>query len=181
MGTVLTDIRGQRFVDTKVRGDGLTALVVDASLTVSDIEIGAVELKDANSETRVNVVAVGSQNAVLIKDVSEYQKQKINNFGSSNVGPGATATLATYTVPTNKQFTYTGGIVGGTAEGEFTFDINTITLALVRNSGSNPTIQVQFLEPPDASAGSIIDLKVTNNSNKTRSFESTLSGYIIDV
>jgi len=154
-------------------------LPVNASLVVEDIQIGAVELKDGDSNTRVDVETVGSYNAVLSQDVVEFQKQKVNNFGSASVAPGATVTLVTLTVPATKRFVYRGGIVGGNDHGKFEFQINSITQATVRNSGSNPTIQVTFIEPPEASTGSVVDLNVTNNSNKTKSFEATLSGYII--
>lgn len=147
----------------------------------SDIEIGAVEIKDSNTDTRVDVEPVGPYNAILTKDITEFQKQKINNFGTATVAPSATITLATYTVPVGKRFIYSGGIVGGTEVGEFYFDINANTQALVRNSGSNPTIQVRFIEAPEASGGSTVDLKVKNISNKTRTYEANLSGYIVDV
>jgi len=162
--------------DVLTRDDGINALAVDIR---GDIQIGAVELKDGNTDTRVDVENVGSYNAVMAMDVVNYQKQKINIFGSSLVAPGVTVTLATYTVPVGKTFTYSGGIVGGKSMGSFEFVINSITNALVRNSGSNPTIQVKFIEPPEASGNSIIDLRVTNDGDLARQFEATLSGFII--
>jgi len=156
-------------------------LPVEASIIVEDIEIGAIEIKDASTNDRTNVINVGTKNALLVKDITDQQKQKINNFGSANVAPSATVTLATYTVPGGKRFIFTGGIVGGNEIGEFYFMIDVNTIALIRNSGSNPTIVAKLVEQPEASAGSTIDIKVINISNKTRSYEATLNGYLIDV
>lgn len=178
MANVLTNIRGTKYADVVTRDDGIDALAVDMR---GDFQIGAVELKDRDSNTRADIETIGNYNGLLVKDVTEFQKQKLNNFGSASVSPGATITLATYNVPAGKRFVYSGGIVGGTEQGEFTFDINLVTQALIRNSGSNPTIQVKFIEPPEASAGAVIELKVKNISNKTRSFEATLSGFLTDV
>ncbi len=53
MATVLTDIKGERFVDTVLRTDGRNALCVDMR---ADVQIGAVEIKDRDSDDRCDVV-----------------------------------------------------------------------------------------------------------------------------
>jgi hypothetical protein len=150
------------------------------SIDPGDIEIGAVEIKDHNSETRLDVEAVSDYNAIMVRDVVEFQKAKVNVFGSTSITPAATVTLATYTVPAGKIFVLTGGIVGGRMHGEFEFEVGGSTVAVVRNSGSNPTIQVKFFEPPEASASTVINIKATNDGHQTRPFEATLSGYTIN-
>ena len=149
-------------------------------LEVSDIQIGAVEIKDGDSDTRADVAEVGGNNGLVVQNAIDQAKSKVNIFGSTTVSPGVTVTLATYTVPVGKAFTFTGGIVGGTANGEFHFEIAGSDIAVYRNSGSNPSCQLRFVEPPTATAGSIINIKVKNCDNKTRIFESTLSGYTLD-
>jgi hypothetical protein len=111
----------------------------------------------------------------------EPAKQKINNFGSSVLAPSAILTIATYTVPALKRFIFAGGTVGGSKAGEFQFIINSGTQCLVRNSGSSRTVQLVFLEPPEASAGSVIEIKAKNIDNTAGSFEALLSGHIVDV
>jgi len=152
------------------------------SIDPGDIQIGAVEIKDGNTDTRATVVACDpNNNALLVKSCVDEVKTKINIFGSTTVAPGSTVTLASYTVAASKAFTFSGGIVGGAAQGEFHFEIAGSDVALYRNSGSNPSVQIRFLEPPTAGAATVINIKVRNLDNKTRSFEATLSGYTVDV
>jgi len=113
-------------------------------------------------------------------DPESTAETKVVIYGSSVVGTGATVTLATYTVPAGKRFIFKGGIIGGSEAGEFTFEINSNTYALVRNSGSIRTIVATFPVPPEASAAAIVDINVKNIGNKTRQFEATLNGYTID-
>ena len=135
------EIRKRYFDSTK---DAVRVDVIDGDITINvgDIEIGAVEIKDHDSETRVDVEECHDYNALLVKDCMEFQKAKVNVFGSSSVSPSATVTLATYTVPAGKRFFFTGGIVGGDGTGEFEFEVGGSNVALVRNSGSNRTIQI---------------------------------------
>ena len=143
MAQVLTDIKGERFVDTKFSG-GKNRLCVDAELEVSDIQIGAVEIKDGNSDLRadVEISALGKNGLVVIP--TEIAKQSINNFGNAVLAPDASLTLASYTVPVGKRFIFKGGVVGGSGPGAFSFRIASSTQCLVRNSGSNRTIQLNF-------------------------------------
>ncbi len=153
--------------------------VVAGSISIDpgEINIGAVELKDQNSDNRVDVEIIGSFNAVITRDAIDFQKTKVNVFGSALVTPGSTLTLVSYVVPVSSVFTFSGGIVGGDESGEFTFEIAASTIALVRNSGSNRTIMLRFLEPPSAGAATLLQIKVKNIGIKPKQFEATLSGY----
>jgi len=155
------------------------SVVKPIELTVGDIQIGAVEIKDGDTDTRADVETIGAYGALMVYDPIEFQKAKVNIFGSAIVTPGNILNLAQFVVPAGKTFTFSGGIVGGEQEGEFYFDIGGATVALARNSGSNRTIQLRFLEPPTAGAAQIINLKVKNIANKTKQYEATLSGYTI--
>ena len=148
-------------------------------LEVSDIEIGKVEIKDSDSDTTLNVVDVGGSNAILSRDVIDQIKTSVNIFSSALVSPSALVTLASYTVSANTIFTFTGGIVGGDEAGEFHFEVDGNDIALVRNSGSQRTITLHFPESQQVGAGSLINIKVKNIGNKSKQFESTLSGFII--
>lgn len=169
------DILQRVFDETKDR------IRVDAELEVSDIEIGAVEIKDGASDTRVTVITTNNVNSLAVTLYPNPSKAKVTNFGSSSVASGATITLATYTVPASKRFYFMGGMIGGNESGEFTFEINSVVVGLYRNSGSNRSAVVTLLNEPEASSTAVIDIRVKNIGDKTRTFEATLMGYTLPV
>jgi len=67
MATVLTNKKGTHYADVRVRDDGTEALCVDMA---GDIQIGAVELKDALTNDRANVVLRGDGKYALAVDMS---------------------------------------------------------------------------------------------------------------
>lgn len=150
------------------------------SIDPGDIQIGAVEIKDHDSTVRLDVEPVHDFNAILVVDAFQFQKTKINTFGSTSVTPGSTVTLATFTVPAGKVFHFTQATVGGRDAGEFELEVGGSTVAFVRNSGSTQTLDHKFAEPPESSAGTIINIKVTNIGHVTKTFEATLSGFTIN-
>ena len=161
--------------------DAIRTFIVGGELIfdIGDVKIGAVEIEDRNSGTRLDVEVVRDFQAAIVRDAVEFQKTKVNNFGSAMVSPSINSTLVTYTVPSGATFTFTGAIVGGDEIGEFTMEIGGNVVTLVRNSGSNRTIQLRFVEPPDAGESTEIAIRVTNTSDRTRQFEATLSGFIL--
>jgi hypothetical protein len=78
MGTVLTDIKAERFVDTKFSG-GKNRLCVDAEINASDITIGAVEIKDGDSDTRLDVELDSTKNAAFVQSESLAQESTLNS------------------------------------------------------------------------------------------------------
>jgi len=153
-------------------------LPVEALLEASQISIGAVTIKDQNSNTQADVENVGL-NALVVTFAETILKTKVVQFGASVVGPGATVTLISYTVPALKTFHWVGAFVGGRESGEFTLQINGATVVLIRNSGSIRTINSKFPEDPEASGSSVVEIKVKNISELSRSFEATLFGYTL--
>jgi len=120
-------------------------------------------------------------NPLPVTSVDSTGTTTINIFGQSLIAKGATMTLATYTVPAGKKFTFTGGLLGGDGLGIFTFSVNGTTIGVWRNSGSVPSTVLKFIESLDISATGLAEIKVKNDNGKPRTFEVTLSGYNIDI
>ena len=161
-------------------GDGKHRLCVDAALTVTDINIGAVEIKDGDSGTRVDVEEVYDYNAIMVYDAIEYQKTKVNVFGTAMVASGASVVLSSFTVPASKLFNFTSAVVGGAGSGKFELVVNGSTVMVLRNAGADRTKEHKFIETPEANATEVVEIKVTNCSNVSADFEATLSGYTVN-
>ena len=165
--------------DVLIREDGKHALVVDVS---SDIQIGAVEIKDWNSDTRVDVQTIGNYNAMLVRDAYEFQKATVNIYGDAQISYDSEITVVSYTVPIGRTFKFSGAIIGGNADGEFSLEVNSTRVALVRNSVSVRTGTYKFWNEITVNAGGIVDIKVTNRSivkKNTSQFEVTLNGHTV--
>lgn len=117
---------------------------------------------------------------LIVVQIDTY-RSKVVLYGDSMVAQAATVTLVTFTVPAGKRFYFKGVSVGGGEEGEFSFEINAGRIGLWRNSGSTRSAVITFPEQPEASAAAIINVIVTNKSNKTRQFEATIYGYTLTV
>lgn len=126
----------------QVNEDG--KLEVDASLEVGDIEIGAVEIKDGDSDTRASVNAKGSTTAMDIAIVDDAGTQ-ITSFGSPS-------TIAEYKSPSDFTATYTSSTtitlsgVSFTATSEEIVYIRVIPLSgdaeVYTNGSSNVTMTI---------------------------------------
>lgn len=158
--------------------DAIRVNVVEPiELKVEDIQIGAVEIKDGETDTRASVITQGTTNALVVRTLVEQVKTTVNSFGSAIVNPGITLTLASYTITAGNSFTFQGGIVGGNGSGEFHFEVDGNDIALVRNSGAQPTIKIKFPEPQKISTPVVVNIKVKNIGHTSQPFEATLSGY----
>ena len=165
--------------DVKIREDGQHALVVDIA---SDIQIGAVEIKDWNSDTRVDVQTIGNYNGLLVRDAYDFQKSTVNIYGDANVSYDTETTIVSYTVPVGRTFKFTGAIIGGNADGEFSLEVGATRVALVRNSAAARTDAIQFWNEIAVNAGGVVNIKVKNRSivkKNTSQFEATLNGHTI--
>lgn len=70
-------------------------LKVKAGIEVSDIQIGAIEFKDATTDLRVNVTADGGNNALFVQSNSLLKKTDLEGVvGTAIVSPGANTLLA---------------------------------------------------------------------------------------
>jgi len=179
MATVLTDLRAERYVDT-VHSAGKDRLCVDANLTGS-ITIGAVSIEDPDTGLTVDIRTVGDLNALIVYDADELQKTRISEYGSSIISASGTDIPASYTVPSGKNFFWTGVIVGGEEAGEFQCRIDSTDKALIRNAGADRTKTLKFPEALLLSESETADIRITNIGHKTKSFEVTIMGYIRSV
>ena len=171
----------QRVFDRE--SDSWRITLVDGSnitIDISDVQIGAVEIKDETTDDRVNVVACKSKNALLVQDCLSAQKiASVNLFVQSNVGAGLTATLSSFTVPVGEEFFFFLAKVGGNGSGKFSLEIGAVVKDFARNSGSQRTVRMGEGETIVATAGQVVNIKVTNIHNQTKQFESRLSGFTI--
>lgn len=157
---------------------GKNRLCVDAQFSGS-ITIGAVSLMGNPSMNPVDATA--SQQGTVGLHVVAYEpaRSKVTVFGQAVVAAGNTLTLASYTVPPLQKFFWKGVLVGGGSEGEFDLQVSTITQAVIRNSGARRSIVVKFPEEPEASAGAVVSVEVTNVGDLAKPFEATIYGYTV--
>lgn len=168
-----------RYVDVIVGTGGVKRLAVDAEFS-GTISVGAVIIKDNNTGLEADVITSQQGHNGLVVVAEEPPRSKVTIYGEAVVAPGGTLNLATYLVPTLKKFIFKGVVVGGAESGEFDVQISSGTISKVRNSGSARTIVAKFPEEPEASAGAVIDIDVTNIGDLTKSFEATIFGALID-
>jgi len=182
MAQVLTDKRGQRFVDT-VFSNGQNRLCVSADLVVEDIEIGKVEIKNATDDTTANVIPIGTQNALAITDLVFQQKSTVMLFGATNIPIGSETTLVSYTVPAGKVFYFEQYIIGGNNDGELSAYVNGTKVSLVRNSAAARTQYVTFKNAIVLSAGNLVEIKAKNRGlpapSANKQFEANLNGFTL--
>jgi len=97
--------------------DGTVAVRTTATLDGSDIQIGAVEIKDSTTDNRVAVDATGALKvslssdiqlgAVEIKDAITDNRVQVDSTGALKVTGGASSVVARYTSPSNFTATFT--------------------------------------------------------------------------
>lgn len=165
-----------RYVDV-IDDGGIMRLAVDASLTVGDIQIGAVEIKDHDSGVRADVLSVGSTNGLVIYDGLEEEKIPYLGFGEKIIGASATDTLISKTVTVGKKLYIESITCGGNEYGKFFLFVNTTKRMIMRNSGSNPTIIFKFDKALIFNGGDTIELKAENIYHQTKTYEGNIVGY----
>lgn len=170
----------ENFVALPADGDGKKLRTLSKVISGNDVHQEIITLADAQSNI-LNSTNVNATYALLVHDSIEYNKEKVNVYNSQSIATGATITVSTYTVPVGKKFVFTGATIGGDESGEFLLEVNGSDVALIRNSGSMRTINHKFVEPPEANAGQIVNIKVKNIGRRTTQYETSLCGYIIDM
>lgn len=167
--------------------DDTNKLPVEASFS-GQITLGAVKLEDGASTQKASVDANGSLSTTPTDEsgnafnnsnplpVTIGTGTPIDRYGTSMVASSATATLSTYTVPVAGTFDFNGAIINGDEYGYFEFQVNGVTRVGWRNSGSERSSIVNFPNKIVTIAGDVIDIKVTNNGNKTKDFDGTIFG-----
>ena len=149
----------------------------NATLQAGDIQLGAVELKDHDSNTRADVHTIGSVNALLVYNAEEEQRIVANIYNQINISSSTEQTIATYTVPSGKIFKLKQLVIGGNSDGTFKLEVGGSTWAVFRNSAGERTKSINFNEVL-AGQGIVINIKCYNESHQTRTFEATMFGFI---
>ena len=148
---------------------------ISVDFSPGDIQIGAVEIKDHDSNTRLDVVEIQTgQHAMLTR---EARGSNISVFGSDIISPSVTLDVATRTVPVGQRFIWKGGIIGGNDAGEFIFKVNGSVKHFWRNAGANRSKDLIFPHQLEANAGDTVTVSVKNVGNKIRQFEASISGF----
>lgn len=100
----------------------------------------------------------------------------INNFGQAlAVTTGATATLANIASST-AGYQIKGFIAHGTGDGYFSLQVASVTLLSGRTRSTLPTLVISLANGVNVPTGSVVTLKVTNESGSTADYEATLLG-----
>jgi hypothetical protein len=167
------------------------------SINPGDIQIGAVEIKDMNSDLRANVSQIpidkgGMTNAlnVNVVGVNPLAKQKNSlNFTQKQlaVPAGVEYTLLTLTVPPKKMLYLKSYMVTG-INGEdalFTLKVNDVEENLVRTSVAIPSVQVKIwdndgCELPVA-PNETVKVTVLHDRLRPSAFSATIVGYFVDL
>ncbi len=152
-------------------------LPVDATINVGTVSIGNVGIKDGNSGIIADVENIGSYNALLVKEINDYQKTPYHVYSSSSIAAGATLTVSSYTVSTANQFVWKGVLLSADELCEFYVTIDGTRKGVWRNSGSERGKQLIFAEAIIVTAGALVEVKAKNLSNKTKTFHATIQGY----
>jgi len=153
--------------------------VTNVALVVSDIQIGAVEIKDESTDDRANVVDIGGQNALVVTNLgtSTVSRTPVNEFNTDTITSGSEDTLVSYTVPSGKVFVLQGIEAGGLADGKFTVTDGSTTYAVTRNSGAERTKSVEFPNEPQFAAATVVSIKAKNGYTTIETFEGTIKGF----
>lgn len=108
--------------------------------------------------------------------IATTQLSAINSWGQSlALTPGATGTLASI-VSSAPGYQIKGFIAHGTGEGYWSVQVDSLTRLSGRTRMSMPTLTVTLPNGINVPTGSLVALKVTNESGGTADFEATLLG-----
>jgi len=141
---------------------------------IGDIAIGAVEIKDGDSDTRVDVEAdpeATTKNSMFVQapsllDVLEQilaaqgGGNPVEKFGETSVSGNTETTLASYTVPAGKKVQVRGIFGEGVDNGVFRLYIDGTKVWQKRNAWTDRNVEgAMFAE---ATASQAIEVKVLN-------------------
>ncbi|MHA1329928.1 MAG: hypothetical protein ACTSR2_02515 [Candidatus Hodarchaeales archaeon] len=183
----LTDMSMKRREHNKDAYAKRVFVVNPVPLEVGDIQIGAVEIKDGDTDLRADVENQGSLNALVVENATELRKSTVNTYGDAIISFCSSSTLVSYPVPLTKTFKFSGFIVGGQADGEFIIKVNGGIVCKVRNSRASRTLFIWFKNEIQVSAGGTVEIEATNVDNgipppfSSKSFEGTINGYTLNI
>lgn len=186
-----------RFIPVKVTTDGALVIGAPIELEAGDLEIGAVELKNYNTDDRVYVSpnhevltqsrlydylgngltsTAGALNVSVVSTVAA--STPINVFGS-NLAPVATeTTVVSYTVPAGRTFDITGFTGWGDWDAEFLLKVDINVVGGGRSSPSDRMIVVPYgVATITATAGQVVSVTaITNQADATQMMKANLLG-----
>jgi len=125
---------------------------------------------------------ISSINPLPVSPIGGTTDTPYHQYGTVLGTYNTEATILSYTVPAGNTFIITGINWGGEADGELVVYIDTVKQLVFRNSAANRT---QLLTIGDnnfvATAGQVVDLKVTNVSHRQNAanYEATLIGGVV--
>ena len=197
-----------RFIPVKVTNDGALVIGSEIALEVSDIQIGAVELKNSSTDDRATINTDGElfvQGHTYGWDGADWRKihaslfsgnyaLDVNIIGSSvstsnliNIYGDATApvatetTLVSYTVPVGKTLQIYGMVGWGDWDGEFLIKVDGVVRGGGRTSSATRTLRINFsYAPTNALAGQVVTIKtITDTATASKMMKANLLGGLI--
>lgn len=128
-----------------------------------------------------NSPPVGNEYGLIVRGVMPtYPGTPVAKEGESNlVAATVETTIVSYTVPSGKEFGFTGIVASGDVSAIFRVYINNVRIFAYRNSVANPSVLVSFpYSPFGAAQGSLVEIRGTHwSSGIQANFEATLLGY----
>jgi len=114
----IKDREMQKFVE-----DGSGDVAVRTAITVEDIQIGAVEIKNATTDDRTTVIKPGTEGALIIEKI--HYAERVDDYTTSNVtyvGKAATGSLTSAAVWQIRKIDVTTGMILTWADGDALFN-----------------------------------------------------------
>ena len=116
--TDIRDLEKQKFVE-----DGSGDVAVRTAIVVEDIQIGAVEIKNATTDDRTTVIKPGSEGALIVEKI--HYAERVDDYTTPNVtyvGKAATGSLTNAAVWQIRKIDVTTGMVLTWADGDALFN-----------------------------------------------------------
>jgi len=146
--------------------DAKRVIVVDPiDITIGDLLIGTVEVKDGVTNDKLKVNPDGSVDANITV--------KPSKFFENNKPIAASTTDSLFTVNAASDLKLKSIIVGGNGDAIFTLSINSVKVLTFRNNITRSQV-IASLEGLEVLNTQAIDVNVTNLKNQSRTFECTI-------
>lgn len=136
--------------------------------------------------TVLNTIPEQDEYGIVVRSIvgREFPGNPFFKFDQATLTPSnSEITIATYTVPANKQLFVTGFYVSGDVNAKYSFFYTTTRIMVLRTSVAKPSEAGLFnVVRPIASAGETVAVKVIHEvAGIQANFEATILGYLVDV
>lgn len=198
-----------KFIPIKITNDGSLALGTSISLEMSDIQIGAVEIKNSTTDDRVTVNTDGelfvqghtygydgaawqkihttllSGNYALDVNVAAFAPlitaNVVNLYGEATVPVATETTVVSYTVPVGKTLHIYGMIGWGDWDGEFFVKVDGAMKAGGRTSSATRTLSLDVKNAPIiALSGQVVTIRTyTDTALASKMMKANLMGGLV--